>query len=139
MLHISFDLKDGETVVMAESNKMYCTAIANQLNAIDGGVIKFDTDISEFVNVIYLFKDKLTIPDALKHRDDIIYYDISFLTYTAEYWSYIQTTQPLLDELAKLLPVDNLVRIEREKFKREYQEAELARVSKQATACCSGH
>ena len=117
MFNIPFELAAGETIVVAEHNKMYCSSIAKQLNALDGGIFTDDLDLTKYTNIIYLFKDTLVVPTILESRGNIIYYDTAYLTYSDAYWQYLQTTQPVLDELAKLLPESNPIRQLRQTLK----------------------
>ena len=118
MFLLTFELKEGETLIVSSANRMYCTTLANQLKATDGGVYN-GQDLTKYSNIIYLFKDELIIPETLKEEYSIIYFDISKLTYDCEYWDYLNTTQSLLQELEKLLPLDNPIRLLRSNLRNQ--------------------
>lgn len=116
MFLLNFELREGKTIVFSSYNKMYCTTIAKQLNAVDGGVYN-EQDITEYTNVIYLFERDLVIPKLLADNYSVIYFDITKLVYTSEYWQYLDSNNKLLEELETLLPVDNKIRLFRQSLR----------------------
>lgn len=120
----------GKCAVCGLQNKLGVTTAAKQLNAVDFGVLSCTNknELSQFDHVLILYQGDLKLDPELTEDDKYLYFPVERLFYTAEYWQYLQTTQPLLDELAKLLPADSKIRIIREKLKCEHNKAKLATV-----------
>ena len=109
----------GNCAVCGLQNKLGVTSAAKQLNAFDFGVLSPSNkdELSQFDHVLILYQGELILDPELNEEDKYLYFPVDRLFYTAEYWQYLQTTQPLLDELAKLLPESNPIRQLRETLK----------------------